>query len=57
MAKKVRSVFEIDRRAELRSRLRQKRGQERKRQALIALPEPLPQREVVTRLIARVRTL
>jgi len=52
-----RSIFVVDRRAELRNRLRQKQRKVHHGSMWIPFPDPLPEREVVTRLIARVRTL
>ncbi len=52
-----RRIFVNDRRAELRNRLRQKQEKAHPSSTWIPFPEPLPKREVVTRLIARVRTL
>ena len=57
MQNRGRGIFLVDRRADLRNRLRQKRREVPRGSMWIPYPDPLPEREVVTRLIARVRTL
>lgn len=57
MNKKAKDLFESDRRMELRVRLAIKRVEETGRDRAISLDSPLPPRELVDRLIDRVRRL
>lgn len=57
MNKKAKDLFESDRRMELRLRLAIKRADESGRGREISLDSPLPPRELVDRLIDRVRRL
>lgn len=57
MNKKAKDLFESDRRMELRLRLAIKRADESGRERAISLDSPLPPRELVDRLIDRVRRL
>lgn len=57
MAKKAKEVFETDRRIELRMRLAVKKASENGRERSLPLETAIPPRELVDRVIDRVRQL